>query len=198
MKTTFPKNSVPTRRNRAFTLTELMTVMAIFSLVIAGTISAQIFGLRMYRLSDSKLTVSADARRALNTVRSEIWAGKLLYVGQGDSAAFTLIDNSAPHAGNALKICATTDTNNFVCYFLDAGDACLKRRSTSDGVVQILARNVTNALVFQAEDFQGNVVTNNQNNRVIKMALQIYKPAFGSATAEYYQQQTRVARRAIE
>jgi prepilin-type N-terminal cleavage/methylation domain-containing protein len=183
---------------RAFALPELMTAMAIFSLVIAGTLSSQIFGLRMYRISEAKLTVASDGRRVLNTVRNEIWSGKLLYVGNGDDSSFKLMADNTPHIGNALRICATTDTNSYVHYFLDASDSCLKRTVSSNSQVQVIARNITNELVFQAEDFQGNVVANYQNNRVIKMTLQMHKPEWANALSEYYQLQTRVARRATE
>ena len=71
------------RQVRAFTLPEILVVVAIFSLLVAATVSAQIFGLRMYRISETKLTTTANARRALNFIRDEIRSGKQLYVGNG-------------------------------------------------------------------------------------------------------------------
>jgi len=185
-------------RARAFTLAEILVVMAIFSMVVAATISSHLFGLKLYRISDAKLTVTADARRVLDHVRNEIWTGKLLYVGNGNAASFTLIPDLRPHVGNALKICPTTDTNTFVVYFWDAADCTLKRTASSNNLVQVIARNVTNQFVFRAEDFQGNAVTNYQNNRVISMVLQVRQPEWSGTIFEYSQLQTRVARRAIE
>ena len=106
------------RTVRAFTLVEMMVAMAIFSMVIAATVSSQLFGLRMYRISDAKLSVSGDARVVLNHLREEVWTGKLLYVGNGNSSAFTLVADNTPHCGNAIRICPTTDTNNFIYYFI--------------------------------------------------------------------------------
>ena len=183
---------------RAFTLAELLVAMAIFSMVVAATVSSQLFGLKMYRISDAKLTVSADARGVLNHLREEVWTGKLLLVGNGDSSMFTLVTDNTPHIGNALKICATTDTNSFVYYYLDANDSALKRMVSSNAQIQTIARNVTNLVVFRAEDFQGNTLSNYLNNRVIRMQLQMRQAEYFGGQSEFYQLQTRLARRAID
>ena len=68
----------------------------------------------------------------------------------------------------------------------------------------VVARFVTNQFVFQAEDFRGNVLTNNDNNRVIKMTLEFFQWEYPIATIgqgslyDYYRIQTRVTRRMIE
>ena len=186
------------RTVRAFTLVEMMVAMAIFSMVIAATVSSQLFGLRMYRISDAKLSVSGDARVVLNHLREEVWTGKLLYVGNGNSSAFTLVADNTPHCGNAIRICPTTDTNNFIYYFMDSADSSLKRMVSGSAQIQTVARNVTNLVVFRAEDFQGNTLSNYLNNRVIRMQLQMRKPEYFGGLAEYYQLQTRLARRAID
>ncbi len=182
----------------AFTLAEMMIAMAIFSLVLAATLSSQLFGLRMYRIADAKLTVSTDARAVLNHLRGEIWTGKLLLVGNGNSSAFTLVADNTPHCGNALRICPTTDTNNFIYYYLDAVDFSLKRMVSSNAQIQTVARNVTNLVVFRAEDFQGNTLSNYLNNRVIRMQLQMRQAEYFGGLSEYYQLQTRLARRVID
>jgi prepilin-type N-terminal cleavage/methylation domain-containing protein len=183
---------------RGFTVPEMLVSLSIFTVLIAVTVSSHLFGLRMYGISDAKLVVTADARRVLNHLREEVWSGKVLFVGNGNSSSFTLIPENAPHLGNALKICATADTNSFVYYFLDTGDSCLKRMVSSNSQVEVIARNVTNRIVFRAEDFQGNPVTNYLNNKTIALNLQIRKPEWNGNMFEYYQLQTRIARRAIE
>lgn len=208
MKTPLPSASPsPTpggRSVRAFTLPEIMTVMALFTLVIAGMLSSQLFGMRMYRISETKLLATAGARRALDRVRDEIRAGKLLKVGNGNDAAFAVVADNEPQIGNALQIHATTDTNTFVRYYLDANAKCLKRLVSGSGEVQVVANYITNRLVFQAQDFMGNVLTNRQNNRVIQMTLEFYQWEFPAARVgsggmyDYYRLQTRITRRAIE
>jgi prepilin-type N-terminal cleavage/methylation domain-containing protein len=181
----------------AFTFLEMMLTMAIFSMLVAASVSSQILGLRLYSVVDAKMTVTSDARRALDTVRDEIRSGKLLYVGNGNAGCFALLPDNAPRIGNALRICPTTDTNSYVYYFLDA-DTCLKRMVSGNSDVSVVAHNVTNQFVFQAEDFQGNVLTNYQNNRVIDMTLQVSQTAGAGLLAQSYPLQTRIARRAIE
>jgi prepilin-type N-terminal cleavage/methylation domain-containing protein len=188
-------------RSAAFTLPEIIIVVAIFSLLVLATVSSQIFGLRMYRISEAKLTTTANARKAVNRIREEVRAGKLLYVGNGDSVTFKLVADNAPHLGNALRICATTDTNNYVYYFVDPVNASLNRMESGSKAVKVVANYITNAMAFRAEDFQGNVVTNYQNNRVIRLLLQFNQREYSNGKAsmyDYYQLQTRIARRSIE
>lgn len=188
----------------AFTVTEIMTVMALFALLLAGLLSGQIMGMKMYLISQSKLTAAASGRRALDRVREEIRCGKLLLVGNGDCVTFTPIADGAPQLGNAVQICATINTNNFVRYYLDASDDRLKRVTSDTSPVQVIANYVTNDFSFRAEDFRGNVLTNNQNNRVIRMVLEFYQWEFPCTTVgannvyDYYRLQTRITRRTIE
>jgi hypothetical protein len=189
---------------RGFLLNEILTVVAIFSLLVLATVASQLFGLRMYRISQSKLTITADARSVLNHMRDEVRSGKYLYIGTGSSDSFTPVAGSSAQAGNVLRICATADTNNYVDYFRDEEDSCLKRVVSGSSETQVLARYVTNEVVFQAEDFQGNVLTNALNNRVVKVTLQFLQPAYPVASQpnggkyECYQLQTSISRRSID
>jgi prepilin-type N-terminal cleavage/methylation domain-containing protein len=194
----------PAPSHRAFTLPEIMTVMALFALVLLSLISSQIMGMKMYRISESKLTATAGGRRALNRVRDEIRSGKMLLVGSGGSSTFTPIAEGTPHLGNAVQVYATTNTNSFVRYYLDPNEDRLKRVASGSTNVQVIANYVTNDFAFRAEDFQGNVLTNNQNNRVIRMVLEFYQWEFPVQTTgtngryDYYRLQTRITRRTIE
>lgn len=194
----------PPPARRAFTLPEIMTVMALFGLVLLSLISSQILGMKMYRISESKLTATAGGRRALDRVRDEIRSGKILLVGTGGSSTFTPIADNQPHLGNAVQIYATTNTSSFVRYYLDANEDCLKRVASGNTNVQVIANYVTNAFAFRAEDFRGNVLTNNQNNRVIRMILEFYQWEYPTVTTgtnglyDYYRLQTRITRRTIE
>ena len=189
---------------RAFTLPELMIVMAIFSLVFAGLISAQIFGMRMLTISETKLSATATGRRALNAVRDEIRAGKILVVGNGNDSTFTPIADNTPQIGNALQIHSTTNTANFVRYYLDQGEERLKRVVSGSSNIQVVANFITNELAFSAEDFCGNVQTRNRNNRVIRLNLEFYQWGYPIASVgsggmyDYYHLQTRISRRTIE
>lgn len=199
-------SSSPLRRPgvRAFTLNEILTVVAIFGLLVLATVASQLFGLRMYQISQSKLTITADARSVINHVRDEIRSGKYLNIGTGTSTSFSAASATDLQVGNALRIYATSDTNSYVEYFRDDEDSCLKRVVSGGAEAQVLARYVTNELVFQAEDFQGNVLTNALNNRVVKVTLQFLQPVYQTASMPHggkfdcYQLQTSISRRSID
>lgn len=194
----------PTGTCRAFTLPEIMVAMAIFSLVVVAMISIQLFGLRMYRISETKLAATENGRRALNQVRNDIRSAKILIVGNGNEAGFTNIADNTPQIGNAIQIYPTTNRNDYVRYYLDEADDSLKRFTSWKGEVDVVASYITNQLVFRSEDYRGVVLTNDQNNRVIKVTMDFYRWEYPVASAgnggmyDYYHLQTRVTRRAIE
>jgi hypothetical protein len=201
-----PPNSaaVAPHRIAGFTLAEMMTTVVIFTLLIAATVSVQLFALHSYAIGQAKLSAADYSRKSLNQVRDEIRSGKLLYVGNGNASSFSLLPANAPRMGNALMICPTSNTNTFTYYFLDTNSCCLDRMTSSNGTVQVIGQYITNALVFQAQDFQGNVLTNDVNNRVIQITLQFCQweyplpQAGGGAMYHYSQVQTCMARRLIE
>jgi prepilin-type N-terminal cleavage/methylation domain-containing protein len=189
---------------RAFTLTEMLISMALCALVMVGVVYTHVFGLKMATLTNSKLSATHEAREALNRVRDEIRAGKLLYVGNGDADTFSHIALESPQVGNALQIYPTVDTNHYVRYYLDGADQSLKRKASGNSETEEIARYITNQLVFRAEDHWGNVLTNDRNNRVIRMTLDFFQWEFPVARVgegqyyDSYRLQTRITRRAIE
>jgi hypothetical protein len=193
----------PTARS-AFTLAEIMTAMGLFSLVVIGVVYSQLFGMRMFNVTSTRVAASDNARKVLNRVRDDIRSGKLLYVGSGSSTSFTHIALNSLHQGNALQIYPTTDTNVFIRYYLDTATQTLRRTASGTGQDQVLAPYLTNQIAFIAEDFRGYTLTNDQNNRVIKMVLDFYQWEFPVAQAgagayyESYHLQTRLTRRTIE
>jgi prepilin-type N-terminal cleavage/methylation domain-containing protein len=191
-------------RQSGMTLVEIMTATAVFSLVIMALVSAQITGMKMFNITATKLSASHSARGALNSVRDEIRSGKTLYVGSGNATSFTFVGDNQPQQGNAVQIYPTANTNNYVRFFLNPDAQTLNRITSSATNIQVIARYITNQVVFRAEDFSGNVLTNSQNNRVIRMVLELYQWEFPVAIVgagsyyDYYRLQTRITRRAIE
>ena len=63
---------------------------------------------------------------------------------------------------------------------------------------------ITNNIVFTSEDCFGNVLTNNQNNRVISLKLQFYQVQYPITRIgpgnyyDYYQLTTKLTRRVLE
>jgi hypothetical protein len=188
----------------AFTLAEIMTAMGLFSLVVIGVVYSQLFGMRMFNITATRLSASDSARKVLDSVRDDIRSGKLLYVGNGDSTHFTNIAFNGLRQGNALQIYPTTATNVFIRYYLDTASQSLRRTASGSTQVQVLAPYLTNKIAFVAEDFAGHTVTNDQNNRVIRMDLDFYQWEFpvarvgAGAFYDYYHLQTRMTRRTLE
>jgi len=187
---------------RAFTIAEMITSLAAFSVLVVCVVGSHIMGMKMYNIAATKLSASHGARAALNLVRDEIRQGKLLDVGSRTGTNYNSLSTSGLQRGNALKIFPGTDTNRYVMYWLDETQGKLKR--TVSNRTDVVANYITNKLVFAAEDYAGNTLTNDLNCRVIKMTLEFYQWEFPTASAgsggyyDYYRLQTRISRRSIE
>lgn len=203
MKTVFPGAS-GSRRRRGMTLPEVMVTSAIFALAMAGFLALHLFVLLYDQKVKLKLSSSNDARNALNRIAADVRGAGIVRVGNGDSSIFTAAAFGQPQTGNALQIHPyKTDTNTFIRYYRDPDDELLKRLVTGQSEV-VIARSVTNTLVFGAEDGFGRVLSNNFNNRVISVTLlfdQDLNPSGAPRSGflyDYYQIRTRVTRRALE
>ena len=198
-----------------FTLAEAVITVGVFLFVFVGVwIAVQVFGLRIYTLAATKLVATTGGRQALNQIRDQIRGGKTVYVGNCSSAvgsSFNYITN-APQQGNALIIYPTTNTAYYTIYYLDTSTTTnrLVQFNVSNNATiytKALASYLTNQIVFDARDWQNNIVTNEQSldNRVlIEVTMQFsqweYPVAFvggvGLNMYDFYQLRTRVFRRA--
>ena len=212
----------PSMRNRSrrkkaggFTLAEMVITVGVFLFIFTGIwIAIQIFGLRIYTLAATKLVATAGGRQALNQIRDQIREGKTVYVGKcttASGASFQYITN-APQRGNALIIYPTTNTAWYTVYYLDTSTATnrLVQFNVSNNATiytKALASYLTNQIVFDARDWQNNIVTNEQvlDNRVlIEVTMQFSQWEFpvafvggvGLNMYDFYQLRTRVFRRA--
>ncbi len=206
-----PSSRSPSRASqKAFTLVEMTIASGVFLLIVAGMVYSQLFGLKMYNISQSKLSAADNARETLNNVRRDVRSATLLYVGNitnasSTSPTFTHITSTNAHIGNAIEIHPTTATNIYIWYYRDSTTNSLVRQTNNSNYRQIIAKYITNSMIFQAEDCFGNVLTNDVNNRVIHMTLQFYQWEFpitmtGSSNSyyDYYQLQTRIAIRTVD
>jgi prepilin-type N-terminal cleavage/methylation domain-containing protein len=181
-----------------FTLPELMISITLFLLVVGGVVSANLFGLRMFQITENKLSASDAARKAIGQMTDEIRTCKITWVGNVTNGAFLAHLDGEAQTGNALQICPTTNTSNFILYFINQPDQSFRRTTSAGGSTTVLARSITNAVVFRAQDCLGNVLTNNQNNRVIHLSLQFFQDARFGVVADNYKLETSVTRRALE
>ena len=204
MKTIATLRWVKHQRRRAFTFTELMVAMSLLMMVLAGVLTAHLFGIRMFEITKAKLGANDEARRAISMLIEEVRTAKLVKIGSGTLSRFTEVGPTKEQKGSAIQIYQTTDTNQFIRYFWDSGDSRLKRTTNGSSAVSIVANSITNELVFTAEDFKGRVLTDNENNRVIGLTLQFYQIAYPIIEIgpgqyyDFYQLRTKITRRALE
>jgi len=193
----------------ALTLVELLIVMGIFGLLILGMVAAQIYATRVYTSVATKLVATASARQVVSQLRDQIRAANSIYVGNCSSDWKSYADvTNGNEQGNALEIYPTTNTSQYlICYLSTAGGTNrLMLYNSSLGTVQKLASYITNQVVFDAEDLYGNILTANQDNRVIRMTLQFSRWEYPIAHVgntnydayNFYQVRTRVTRRSTD
>jgi prepilin-type N-terminal cleavage/methylation domain-containing protein len=184
-----------------FTLPEILIAMAVFMLVVAGILSAHLFGLRMFQVNQTKLNATEWSRNTFGKITDEIHACNSISIENVDTnGIFTPLFPWETQQGNALAIYPTADTNTFTMYFVNLPDETFRQTvvTASGSNTVILADSVTNAIIFTAQDFSGNVLTNNENNRVIHLTLDFYQPAGYQQSSYSYQLETSVTRRALQ
>ena len=206
---------------RAFTLAEMLIAFAIFMFVVAGMVYMQLLALRIYTLAATKLSATSGGRQAMYKIREQIRMGKTMQVGTCTAAggpSFQAISGTNVAQGNALQIFPTTNVSPYVIYYLDTSTTTNKLTaynvtltysgtniSGSNVTKTILAGYITNTIIFDAEDYRGNILTNDsRNNRVYGLTLQFYQWEYPVGTVgagamyDYYQLRTRATRRAID
>lgn len=197
-----PPRSLAARAPRGFTIPEIMITMTIVLLILAAVIASHLLGLRMFEMTKAKLGASDDARKAISSMITEIRSAKFVRVGQGDLSAFTEIGVDTPKVGSAIQVYPSNDTNAWIRYFWDASDQKIKRASSGMTTATVVASAVSNQMVFSAEDYSGQPLTNNAQDYVIGLNLQFYQLQYPTVSIgpgnyyDYYRLQTRITPRA--
>jgi hypothetical protein len=182
----------------------MIVSMGLLLMLMGGVITAHLFGVRMFELSRAKLGMGDEGRIALGRMISEIRAAKTVDVGTGDWSSFTETSLGSPQQGTAIQIYPTLVTNQYVRYYLDTANRQLKRYASGASSTAIVARSITNGILFTSETWNGTILTNNVNNRVIGLTLQFYQiryPVINIGPGQYYdfyQLRTRITRRTLE
>jgi len=197
---------VSLKRNKGFTLPEILIALTIFLLLVAGIIAANLFGLRMFQVNQTKLNATDWSRRTFGEITDEIRSCNSVLVGNvTTNDEFVGLLDGEPQEGSALLIYPTTDTNTFITYFINSPDQTFRRTvfAASGTNTTTLADSVTNAIIFTAESLNlsdGNFqeLTNGANNQVIHLALDFYQPESYGQSAYYYQLETSATRRALQ
>jgi hypothetical protein len=180
---------------RAFTLPETLIATTLFLLLLGGIVGTNLFGMRMFQLTGTKLKAGDDARKALGVMSDEIRKCNNVWVGDVTNGTFVALINGQAQVGSALLIQPTTNATNFIVYFLNPSDQSFRRSVTAAATTTILAQTVTNTAIFSAQDYLGNVLTNSQNNRVLHATIDFFQAQPWLPAPEYNQLETSVTRR---
>jgi prepilin-type N-terminal cleavage/methylation domain-containing protein len=187
--------------DKGFTLPEILIAMTVFLLVVGGIISANLFGLKLFQVTEAKLNVTTWSRETVGKITAEVHACDTLWVGNiSTNGVFEGLLDGETQQGTALLIYPTADTNNFTIFFVNPSDETFRQTvaTPSGNNTVILADSVTNTIAFSAQGFSGNVLTNNENNRVIHLTLEFNQPARFMVGADYYKLETSMTRRASQ
>ncbi len=186
------------RPDKGFTLPEMLIAMTVFLLLIGGIIAANLFGLRMFQVTATKLNASTWSRQTSEKIAAEVHACNAMWVGNiTTNGVFEGLLDGEAQQGTALLIYPTTNTTNYILYFVNPSDQTFRRTTDQAGTAEVLADSVTNVMVFAAHNFSGDVLTNSANNRVIHLTLEFYQPARFMLGADYYKLETSMTRRAL-
>jgi prepilin-type N-terminal cleavage/methylation domain-containing protein len=188
--------------DKGFTLPEIMIALTVFLLVVAGIVFANLFGLNMFQITQTKLNVTQWSRETIENLSDEVHACNSLSILNVDTnGVFTGLLPGETQQGNGLQIYPTTDTNTYIIYFVNPPDETFRRTITISGVSTnnvILGDSVTNTVAFSAQDLSGNVLTNSANNQVIHLTLEFYQPQLFMKGADYYKLETSMKQRVVQ
>jgi hypothetical protein len=150
----------------------------------------------MFQIEETKLNASDQARRIVGVLTDEIHSCETFQIGAFTNGTFTGLPLGAAQIGPALIIYPTTNTTNYIMYFVNPADRKFRRATSVPGSTRIVAQWVTNATdLFRAQDYLGNVLTNVQDNTVLHLKLEFYQAARFGVPPDYYELETSTTRR---
>jgi len=179
-----------------FTLPETVMALAILLFIVAGIMYAHLFGLRLFQINNNKLQVTQWGRLTIENLADQIHRSYGVQVGNKTPGGFTGFLPGETNQGNGLLIQPTANTNNYIVYFVDSTSQTFQRTDQAGNAI-ILADSVTNAVIFAAEDFRGNVLTNNQNNQLIHLTLEFYRPPTYLVDADFFKLESSIKQRVV-
>lgn len=211
------------RGSLAFTLSEIMVAMAIFTMVGGMVLYAHVCGLKMYQMLYCKLGASEDAKSAINRLVNEIQSSYDFDVGPGNSNSFAMPAIGTPQQGNALQIyffatntgtgtVAVVTNQNFIRYYhitnpasADYGKVFRFINVSNSTRTTVIANKVTNSPIFFFEDFRSTttnqILTEPTRKMVLGVDLVFYQMQYPVVTLgsnslfDYYRLRTKITRR---
>jgi hypothetical protein len=193
-----PNSGPKIRGIQAMTLAEMMTSMAVFSLIFGGLLAATMFGMQQDELVNSSLGANDQSRVTFNTMLDEIRSSKNIQIGSGSYTNFIPLTNGVNQMGSTLQIIPSTNLNYYLYYYFDTNAGNLWFAAVSNNVVlstnlvcqyltNMTSQWITNAMCFRAMDYTGTTnltvdPTNYNFNYVVNVLLQFYQYQFPQTT----------------
>ncbi len=182
---------------RAFTIAELMIAMSVFSLMVAGIVASNLYGLRMSQVIGAKVNVSTWSRLTMEKIQNEIHSCKNLQLGTVTNGFFNGLLDGETQQCSSLLIYPSNNTNSFILYYVNGADQTLRRMTDQASSAVIMANAVSSPQPFSAQDLAGNILTNSLNNAVIHLALEFNQSAYFKVHSDYYKFETAVKQRVV-
>lgn len=182
-----------------FTLPEVLISSTVLVFLIGGIVVANLYGLSMFRITETKLNATDDARKIIGRMANEIRTCNAAWIGAvSTNGTFAALLDGEKQQGSSLLIQLTTNSASYIVYFVNPSDRTFRRTTSTPGDAVVVARSITNLVVFRAQDHLGNVLTNNQPKRVVHVNLEFYQPKRPLQIADYYKLETSVSRRSLQ
>jgi hypothetical protein len=181
-----------------------MVATSVFLLVVGGVISSHLFGMRMMEPTTARQRAADESRKLLNTLANDIRSARTVRLGSGSSSSFTEVGMNALQRANAIQIYPTTNTTIYLRYFRDSATKTLRRVTNGTTISVPIVSGVTTTYPFTFEDFRGTILTNDQMNSVVGLALQYSEVGSGGQPVgsgkyfESYSWKTHIYRRALQ
>jgi Tfp pilus assembly protein PilV len=180
-----------------YTFIELVVSMSVFSLAILGIMACHLAGLRFNLFVLPKIQNAQYSRQTLSHMVEEVRCATSIQVGSGTFSTFTKAGATNSQSGNALRIFPSTNTTQFIYYYRDPTYLTLNKVPLNGTNAVTVANTVTNSTVFSMQDFSGTVLTNNQNNAVLRVLLQMNRTQPITGATDPYQIEAKITRRNI-
>lgn len=165
----------PRRRERAFTLPELLITGAILMLLLAAVISGHMFGLRFLRLIEVAASTNESDRRLLRTLAADMASATHWELGSGTGTTFTRLGLNRLQKANALQIYYYTSDGSqtqYTRYYLSPKEDQLFRLNGQAQNAQLMSTSIINSSIFTMEDAAGNILSNRIQQPVLGVNIQ--------------------------
>lgn len=179
------------------TYTETMIATALLGLVASAIWITNIAGLKFTEYVRPKLDNARYSRQTVSRIIEEVRSANSTQVGTGTATTFSSAAVNSPQIGNALRVYPTTNTSNYIYFYLDTNTQNVLEVDLGASNSIIIATCVTNPIVFRMENFSGTTLTNPANNAVVSVQLQVRRDSNVKGVGDFYQVRSRITRRNI-